>query len=398
MEQSYFKAARDCRERMTEFCREIIRIPSISGQEEQCAIRVAGEMKDLGYDEVTLDGAGNVIGLVRGAGKGRSIMLNTHLDQVHPGDQSSWAHPPFEAILENGIIYGRGASDTKGAMAVQVYAPFVLKQIGLRPRCDVYVTAVVLEEVGGYGARHLIEKDDLHPALCISGEPTSNELALGHRGRAELVVRAAGRAAHASVPEKGDNPHYHMARFLLELERETRSLPSNALLGKSSIAPTLYTTSSLSHNAISDFCELVLDWRFTTESEDEMLALVRRCIAGSKAVASVDFARQETATYTGISEVRRHIAGAFTTPPDHPFVTALDAVIARTRGRAMQEPGFWRFATDGAYFSGVAGIPTIGFSPCEERFAHTVDDQVSVDMMEESLACYAAILEDGLGL
>ena len=91
-----------------------------------------------------------------------------------------------------------------------------LAQGGLRPSGDIYVAAVVQEEVGGLGTQKLVQS--VHPDLAVVGEATSNHLARGHRGRIELVVRVRGRSVHASVPEQGVNPHQVLARFIQRLE------------------------------------------------------------------------------------------------------------------------------------------------------------------------------------
>src|SRR5438067_4176874 len=105
---------------MVEFARRLVSVPSLSGQEGDVAQMVADEMQRLGYDKVWVDQTGNVIGLIRatvdsGERPKRSIMFNTHMDQVDVGDPAVWPYPPFAGDIEDGHIWGRGTSDLKGS-------------------------------------------------------------------------------------------------------------------------------------------------------------------------------------------------------------------------------------------------------------------------------------------
>ena len=114
--------------RMIDFCQRMIRTPSLSGQEGAMAALVASEMRILGYDEVWIDAVGNVIGAMKGSRPGKGVMFNSHLDHVSPGDDSVWKHPPYGGVVDDGAIWGVGASDTKGALAAQVYGIAGLRQ------------------------------------------------------------------------------------------------------------------------------------------------------------------------------------------------------------------------------------------------------------------------------
>src|SRR5262249_31148212 len=151
---------------------------------------VTDEMQSLGYDEVQVDEAGNVIGKIRATTSPvegrprRSIMFNAHMDQVDVGDPLKWPFPPFERAVHEGEIWGRGTSDLKGSLACQVSAGALLKRSGLPLPNDVYVVGVVQEEVGGLGSSNLVQH--LKTDYGIIGEPSGNTLALGHRGRTEM--------------------------------------------------------------------------------------------------------------------------------------------------------------------------------------------------------------------
>lgn len=374
---------------MIEFCQRLIRQPSMPGEEGPLAQLVKAEMERLGYDDVWIDRAGNVIGVLRGAGGGRSLMLNTHLDHVGVGDPEDWPHHPFAAAIVGDTLYGRGASDIKGALAPQVYTAAVLREAGLRPAGDLYVTGVVLEEVGGLGARILVE--DVRTDAAILGEATGNQIRRGHRGRIGMWVEMHGVAAHASAPSRAANPHYAMARFITGLE----SLPmvQDPTFGGSTVAPTIYATNNESSNVIPDEARLYLDWRnVPSESVEEVEARVRELLVASLTEGVTGRVYQEKRTlrtYTGVEDHGPIVSAAYELPEDHRLVISARDALAAQFGRPI-EVGVWNFATDGGWFMR-AGIDTIGFSPCEERYAHTIYDQIALPMLREGLVGYAAL-------
>jgi len=373
---------------MIAFCQKIVRIPSMPGHEKECAEACQEEMKKLGYDKVWLDGAGNVIGFVKGEEPSApKIMLNSHTDHVDPGDSALWPYPPFSGALVDGKIYGRAASDTKGAFAVQVYSIPVLLESGLRPWGDVYVTGVVEEEVGGRGMRYLLEEEKIIPDCVILGEATTNRIYLGHRGGMRIVLTFRGTSVHASAPERGANPHYAAARFLLNLEKSMGELLNDPLLGKTTIAPTLYSTDSTSGNVVPGQVRLVLDCRVTKEDEGFMRQFVEKLIGDIGLPCTIEVGRGLSSQIENQGARR---PGGFVTPKDDPFVQKAFRGVRKALDREP-ELGVWRFATDGRYTAAM-GIPTFGFSPCEEELTHTYDDHVKVALMEEALSCYPLFL------
>ena len=393
MESDLWALAEAYRERVIDFCQRLIRTPSLSGQEGELAHLVLSEMRSLGYDRVWVDAVGNVVGLIGGQA-GRSVMLNAHLDHVDPGDPSRWPHPPYEGFVGDGFVWGRGASDVKGALAAQVYALGAMRQAGLRPAGDCYFAGVVMEEIGGLGTRKLLET--VRPDLAVLGEATENNLARGHRGRVELVVRITGRSVHASVPHKGVNPQYSLARFILGLA----DLPmfSREPFGPSSVAPTLSGTDQTSSNVTPRQVYLHLDWRnLPDETTDEIVRRVQDLLDGSLVPESqgvVELFQRSTPTYTGYRETYPVIFPPFELPADHDLVAGAESILSRALRRPVSTD-IWRFTTDGGHLM-QAGVPTIGFAPGAEVYCHTVQDRVSIDMLMEGMVGYMA-LALGLG-
>ena len=376
------------REDMVAFAQEVVRVPSLPGHEAEVARIFQGEMERLGYDRVWIDEAGNVIGQLAGAG-GPPLMFNGHMDHVDPGDPALWRHPPYGGEIHDGQLWGRATVDMKGALAAMVYAGGLLKALDLTPPGDLYVTAVVQEEVGGLGARHLVETLPLKHVVV--GEASANQLRRGHRGRAEFRLRLQGRSVHASMPDLGINPHYSLARFLEGL----KALPmaSHPEYGESTVAPTLVESEPQSANMTPSAIHLTLDWRNVPGEGMSRIAtkletLLARCLEpGCK--GEIEPGSKAMVSYTGLSMEYPDSFASFTTPADHPWLSEVQAALASALGRPI-EVGTWRFATDGGHFA-EAGATVIGFGPGDDAIVHTVEERLPLDQLIESVVGYMVL-------
>lgn len=382
---------------MVAFARRLIQTPSLPGQEGDVASLVAAEMQTLGYDQVTIDQAGNVIGrLLPTAGRPtpgpRKIMFNTHMDHVDVGDPARWPHPPYEAAVLDGQIWGRGSSDLKGPLATQVYAGALIKRAALPLYNDIYVAGVVQEEIGGLGSAMLA--DHLPVDYVIIGEPSANRLAIGHRGRIEAVATVGGKSVHASVPNSGVNPLYSMARFLLAVERiKFEPDPHNPALGATTIAPTLFSTDQSSPNVVPGECRTVLDIRNTpADKPDIVLERIEATLRASLedgATGQVEILPITMTSYTGLSRTFSIPSVPFGISPKSSLVRQSLAILSAALGRQASTQ-VWRFATDAGHFA-QHGVAVIGFGPGHEETIHTVNERISISMMAEALVAYAAL-------
>jgi succinyl-diaminopimelate desuccinylase len=376
---------------MIAFAQRLVQTPSLPGQEGDVAPLIRAETQSLGYDEVETDAWGNIIGLLRGQGKGPSVMFNGHMDHVDAGNASDWPYPPYGGELHDGRLWGRGVADMKGPLAAMVYALGALAREGIRPPGDLYIAAVVQEEVGGLGTQKLLQT--VHPDLAVVGEATANHVARGHRGRIEIVVRVQGKSVHASVPQRGVNPHFVVARFIQRLE--TLPLARDDTFGSSTVAPTLYLSDQQSSNVLPGEIRLHLDWRNVPgETADDVLGQLRPVLA--ECLREVEGSRGELllhmrdlATYTGRSQKLPAVFPSFCLPADHPLLQRAREVLTRALSRPI-EVITWGFATDGGHLA-AAGVPTVGFGPAEEGAVHTVGESVPVEMLVEGLAGYMGL-------
>ncbi|HUF75684.1 MAG TPA: M20/M25/M40 family metallo-hydrolase [Longimicrobiales bacterium] len=364
------------------FAADLIRIPGLPGREGDVARRVRAEMEALGLADVRVDEVGNVIGVARGRGEAPPVLLNAHLDVVAEGAHTDWEVPPFSGEVRDGWLHGRGAMDIKGPLAIQTYA--AAASIDRAPG-DVIVAHTVLEERGGLGMRHLLESGTVDPAGVVLGEATHGDVCIGHRGRVELEVVLQGVAGHASVPGRASNALDLLGPALAAIRDLAEEQPSDPVLGAASLVATMVDVQPETRNVIPDHVVVAIDWRVLPGADDEgLLRRVRESLRERMGTPppglrwDVRVATEAQRTYTGLEREWRLFSPGFVMSPEHPAVRAAAEAVGRRSGSGPAEIRPWAFATDGGWSCGVHGIPTLGFAPGEERFAHTNRERLEV--------------------
>jgi putative selenium metabolism hydrolase len=372
-----------------DFSQRLIQTPSMPGEEENLAAMIINEMQKLDFDTATLDDMGNVTGRIYGADRDLgAIVLNSHLDHVDPGEPNLWSVPPYSATISDGYIIGRGACDIKGPLAVQIYSMAALRRANRAPRRDIVFSGVVEEEVGGAGAMHWAENVDFPIDIIVLGEPSSNNLSLGHRGILQMWVTFLGRSVHASVPESGKNPNYALVEFLSKLRQEADTLSSHEQLGKTTVTPTIIEVDTVSMNVMPAWTRVLLDIRTASESPNSITKFVKNVAGGLNCQVSDAWARQPGTPLPDSDEL---IYGYYT--PDNDYsVTRMRELVAIGMG---WEPELisYKFATDGRHLLSI-GAPIVGFSPGEEQLAHTVKERIEISMMADSLKGHTSLLSE----
>jgi succinyl-diaminopimelate desuccinylase len=339
-------------------------------------------MQALGYDDTWIDDVGNVIGLIRGTGGGRSLMFNTHLDHVDAGDVTGWQFPPYEGKIHDGVLWGRGAVDIKGPTAAQVHGAALPRMADVALPGDVYVAGVVQEEVGGLGSLELVRTTRTDRAVI--GEASSNELRRGHRGRIELIARIAGHACHASAPERGVNPLYSLPGLLSGLR--DLEMVEDPFLGAETLAPTLLSTDQISSNVVPGEVRLHIDWRTVPqrspeEIRSEVARLLDRALLDG-ATGDVQIKELHLRAYTGAMREVPAAFPSFALADSDPMLAAARSALETAFGHPVPV-GRWTFATDGGHLF-AAGIPCIGFGPGDERLAHTNRERVPISDLPQA--------------
>ncbi len=387
--------ARAYRPAMVRFLRDLIAIPSESGREKGVIDRIAREMRKLrAFDEIRVDGLGSLIGRI---GRGpRVLAIDAHVDTVGVGDRSLWKRDPYRAVVSKGVVYGRGAGDQEGAVPAMVYAGRILRDLKLPTReFSLYMTFTVMEEdCDGLCWQYLIREEGLRPECVVVTDSTNCRIFRGQRGRMEIGVRTAGRSCHGSMPHKGDNAVYKIARVINEIERLNARLKKDAFLGPGTVTVTYVDCKTPSMCAVPDAAFIHLDRRLTT-GETKALAIrqVKDAVRRAGVKARVEVLRYARPAYTGRVYPTEKYFPTWVVPASSPPVRAAVQTYARLFGT---EPpvGRWTFSTNAVAIAGMFGIPCVGFGPAAEDVAHTVNDSVPIRHLEACAAFYAAFPEN----
>jgi acetylornithine deacetylase len=359
---------------LAELLADLVRIDStnpdlIEGAagEGEIARFVARWLEDAGLEvdvEEVAPGRFNAVGIARGSGGGKTLLLNAHTDTVGVAGMER----PFEPEVEEGRMGGRGSYDMKAGLAAIMLAGADAVRAGLRG--DVVVTAVCDEEVASIGTARVAERYRADGAIVA--EPTELRLALAHKGFVGFEIEAKGRAAHGSRPDLGVDAIAHMGHVLVGIEaldRRLRAEPTHALLGSGSL-----------HASVIEGGQ-----EYSSYPERCLLTGERRTIPGETDAHVEGELRELLGDIDG--QIRVLVAR-------QPFETPADAPIARLVARHAGGPEvvgvpFW---ADSALLA-AAGIPTVVFGPAGEG-AHAVQEWVDLASAERCAEVYSAVASE----
>ncbi len=376
----------------TQFLCDMIGHPSFSTQEKEVIECIKAEMEKAGFDEVRIDGLGNVIGRI-GHGK-RVIAFDAHIDTVYAGDLALWKTDPFKAEVRDGHVIGRGSVDQESGMASMVTAGRIIKELNLNDKFSIYFTGTVMEEdCDGLCWQYLIKEEKLVPELVVITEPTNLNIYRGHRGRMEMMVHIKGLSCHGSAPERGDNAIYKISRIALEIEKLHERLRFDEFLGKGSVTVTQVFFSSPSQCAVPDAASIQLDRRLTFgETKDSAVAEVTEaCRLAGYPDSVVEVLKYEETAYTGLVYPTEKYYPTWVLPEDSPWLDT-------ARQSYEQVLGFkpfvdkWTFSTNGVAIMGMHHIPCLGMGPGNEIYAHAPNEACPIDHLTKAAAFYAAFV------
>ncbi len=367
--------------------------PSLPGEERGVAEEIRSAIEKRDFDEVTIDDLGNVVAIRRAPSGRGTILFDAHIDTVSPGNADLWSGDPFTVVEQDGKLIGRGVSDMKGSAAAMIVGLSAIPRESLT--ADIVLSCSVCEEaVEGVALGHVL---DAHPAdIVVIGESTECELAVGQRGRGELLIETFGTAAHSSTPHLGVNAVKHMARVISKLS--SMEMPSHPRLGHA----VLEVTDVMSHpypglSVIPEHCAATFDRRLLAgETEDSLLASLQPALDELREEiddfrVNVSIPRTDVTTFPGTPLIAPKFAPAWLFEDEHPVVqsalSALDAAGIGTRTRT------YSFCTNGSESAGRRNIPTIGYGPGTEEAAHTVDESVPVEQLVQAARGYAALAQ-----
>ena len=378
---------------------EIIKVPAMSNKEKESVLFLKDMCEKAGFDEVRIDGLGNLLARV---GNGpRKLVIDAHIDTVGIGDRSQWKKDPFSGDIENGLVHGRGTSDQTGGAASMITAGRILKELGYKGQYSVWFAFTIIEEdCDGICWKYLIEEEKFVPDFFVSTEPTTLRLYRGHRGRMEMEVHMKGVSCHGSAPERGVSAAYKAAKAALAMEKLNASLKpdDDNFLGKGTVVVSQIKVQGPSQCAVPDQAMLYLDRRLTWgETAETAIKQVKDAVLAA-GVDEVEVTMPEYAipSWTGMDYRQELYFPTWKFPADHPFVRAGVAAHEAVFGQAPVVDK-WTFSTNAVAVAGRHGIPSIGFGPGDENQAHAPNEVTRVDDLWKAAAFYAALpyaLED----
>jgi putative selenium metabolism hydrolase len=385
------KRVQSAREDIIEFMRDIVAIPSMDSKIGEVGERIQAEMKKLGFDEVRFDKMGNTIGRI---GNGERVMVyDSHIDTVGIGDPASWQWDPFKGKVEDGILYARGACDEKGSTPGMIYGLAIARDLGLLDGWTVYYFGNMEEWCDGIAPNTFVEVDpNVKPDFVVIGEPTKMLVYRGHKGRLEMKVTAKGRSAHAASNHLGDNAIYKLLPVIAGIRDLEPKLGNHEFLGHGKITVSDMHVKTPSINAVPDEAIIYIDRRMTFgETKEAVRKQVEDLIpAEFKDSVKLEELFYDEPSYTGFVFPVDKYFPAWAYEETHPLVKA--GMEARKQIGLPEAPsGKWNFSTNGIYWAGKAGIPSIGFGPGDEETAHTVNDSVSLEDMVKATEFYAIL-------
>ena len=369
------------------FMRDLIAIPAESSHEGPVIARIRQEMEKVGFDEIRVDGMGNILGRI-GSGK-TVIMMDSHTDTVGVGDPKEWGWDPYQGKVEDGYIYGRGSCDQRAGMVSMVYAGKLIKELSLGGDYTVHMVGSVQEEdCDGLCWLYILKEDGIRPDCVVITEPSRLGIYRGHRGRMEIEVHLRGKSCHASAPERGDNPIYKMSRLVEEVEKLNTRLKDDPFLGKGTIAVTQIRSLSPSLCAVPGACSIHLDRRLTAGETKESAVAEVKALPGAEG-AEIEILTYDTPSYTGLRYPMEKYYPTWVLAESDPLTKAAVSTYRALWNRAPVVDK-WTFSTNGVGSMGLMGVPTIGFGPGEEDVAHSVVERVPIRHLVEAAQFYAA--------
>jgi acetylornithine deacetylase/succinyl-diaminopimelate desuccinylase family protein len=314
---------------------------------------------------------------LEGGGTGPGLLLLGHTDVVPVGD--GWTVDPFGGAVQDGRIYGRGASDMKGGLAASLSALAALRGVALSG--PVELTALVDEEETGKGIRAFVESVRRPFLGCVTAEPTDLQTIIAARGASYLRIEVHGKACHAGNPDDGANAIYGAAAVVAEIERLHAELATrpHPLLG-----PATWSVGQIhggtGGSIVPAECVVVADRRLLPgESTDAVLDELRERVAGLRLAD-----RGLTVDLVMPMEMP-----AFQTPADSELARVADAALADAGGTGLPLGG-WTAACDGGFVARDLGVPVVVLGPGSATTqAHRADESVAIEELLVAARAYA---------
>src|SRR5215475_9954389 len=342
---------------------------------EICAY-AARRLKKAGYKvEIATNkkGVDNVVACLKGKAKGPTVAFNAHVDTVGVGERANWKSDPFKALVKDGLVYGLGAGNCKGSMAVQLWLAEEIARRGGPQKGELVFTFVADEEnLGPEGMAYLRKSGKVRPNVLILGAQTENNLIVAERGVMWARIATKGKAAHAGNPAAGDNAILRMMRLAGALQSYYDKVLPRRVSGamKSTVNVGMFHGGH-NTNVVPSACTVEIDRRLLPgETVKDAFAELKRVVDGvgePKSQYTVEF-------LTGTN--------GFFAPENGQAVAAFEAAVKQKAGRKVKFLNATG-VSDGRYYAD-DGIEIINFGPGSGAQAHAANESVPIAQMVEA--------------
>lgn len=384
------------RDELVDLTREMVRIPSENppGDERAISELVRERLEALDFEVELVEGKPkrvNTLGVLDGSGGGKNFLFNGHYDTVPQGNLEFWTVDPFEGAYKDGLIYGRGSGDMKGAIASVIIAVRALYEAGIDLKGNFLIHAVADEEYfGRYGTKYLCEKGYISPLnvdMAVVGEGSVQDGVIGARtavrGRQILKIVVKGKSAHSSRPQDGVNAVLKMGKVLLAINDHEFEFPPHPLLPTPTIAPGTMIKGGTKDNVIPELCEAICDVRVVPGMTIEgVLGEIREIIATLN--------EEDPDLNVEVSSPLAKPSSEISTNEEL-FRVAKKAVM-EVVGYEL-EPVGTSGSNDTSWLTTIAKIPAMAFGPGGGN-AHGPDEWASVDVLMEFAKIYGLMAMD----
>jgi acetylornithine deacetylase len=394
IEQEVLAALGANKERLFEILKTLIRFPTENppGNEAPAQQWMAEKLREADAEVDTFDalpGRPNVVGVLRGMGGGRSIILNGHMDVVEARQRESWQYDPFDPVVEEGFMFGRGASDMKSGLAAYLFVLEILKQSGIRLKGDVIVQSVIGEEAAEPGTKAAAER--FRGDFAIVGEGTRSRQIVASVGTltAKITIKspytlhlhARRLALHAGGGLEGANAIEKMALRIIpalnDLEREWAVFKKHwAIPPAQTLINPFLVQGGGSAGYLPDECTLyVIVLYLPTEQPEDVQREVEEQIL--RAAELDGWLRRYPPRVEWNPSEQPWIFPSSDLDMNHSGVKDLSQVIEEVAG-CKAEYGGRGGITDAGWFP-INGTPSVVYGPGDVYWAHRMDERVNMD-------------------
>jgi acetylornithine deacetylase/succinyl-diaminopimelate desuccinylase-like protein len=371
---------------VVEYTQELVRRPSENppGTYEEVAGWTEREFRSMGLDDVkTVEGEPgriNVVGRIRGANPDApKLCLASHTDVVSAGDHSKWRYDPFDPVIVDGVMWGRGVADSKGMLAGMMAATRAIRELDLALEGDLYLCAYVDDETAGpMGLRHVFDAGHIKADSLVLGEATAFEIQYVFKSRIWFELDVIGRSAHGAFPERGINA----IDKATDVMRAIRAIDmgSHPVLGAGTVnVGTLRAGDQVNVVAGEATVAFDLRWGPPMTSADVRERVEEALRAAQEADPELELGEMR------ITEIREPLEF----PMDSPLIAALQRAGAEAGGREIGLGGWYSSGELWPVWNGGHIRHGAVIGPGEPWQAHAYDEHIPVAELVEAAKLYA---------